>query len=100
MAWLYMRWFQLSEFDSAQVVPVAEIWAAAVVAKAPDAYEHVMMFLDVMFNSRVDPTHPGPSMCMYACMCMYVRDDHTCELFGPYRNSGRPFHWEKPNHDT
>ena len=57
MAWLYMRWHHLSEFDSARVLPVADLWSNAVAEKAPDAYEHVMMFLDghLQFTCRPCP---------------------------------------------
>ena len=57
MAWLYAKWYRLSEFSAARVLPKAETWAAAVRAKAPDAYENVMMFLDghVQFTCRPCP---------------------------------------------
>ena len=57
MAWIHVRWSHLFEFDAARVLPNAETWSAAVRARAPDTYEHVMMFLDghVQFTCRPCP---------------------------------------------
>ena len=57
MAWIHVRWSHLFEFDAERVLPNAETWSAAVRARAPDTYEHVMMFLDghVQFTCRPCP---------------------------------------------
>ena len=47
MAWLYMRCHHLSEFDSARVLPVVDLWSNAVAEETPDAYEHVMIYIHI-----------------------------------------------------
>ena len=100
MSWIYARWSHLVEFDAARVLPNAETWAAAVRAKAPDAYENVMMFLDghVQFTCRpcpaADRRPPGVSAdAIQRAQYCYYKHHHGFKLHALISPSGMVVHY-------